>query len=61
VPLAKQAAPTKVETAAAEVRRPAAIANARALDAYFSAHRELTASALPRAAAYLRPIESEDR
>jgi len=58
-----QLAPAKVETAAAEpVRRPAAIANARALDAYFSAHRELTAgSALPRAAAYLRPIESEDR
>lgn len=58
-----QLAPAKVETAVAEpVRRPAAIANARALDAYFSAHRELTAgSALPRAAAYLRPIESEDR
>jgi sigma-E factor negative regulatory protein RseA len=61
VPLAKQAMPSKVETAAAEVRRPAAIANTRALDAYFSAHRELTASALPRAAAYLRPIDSEDR
>jgi sigma-E factor negative regulatory protein RseA len=63
VQIAQKAAPAKVETAAAEpVRRPAAIANARALDAYFSAHRELTAgSALPRAAAYLRPIESEDR
>lgn len=63
VQIVQKAAPAKVETAATEpVRRPAAIANARALDAYFSAHRELTAgSALPRAAAYLRPIESEDR
>jgi hypothetical protein len=53
-----------VETAATEpVRRaPPAIANARALDAYFSAHRELTGgSAMPRATAYLRPIASEDR
>ncbi len=60
----KAASVPAVETAAAEpVRRiPAAIANVRALDAYFSAHRELTGgSAMPRATAYLRPIASEDR
>jgi sigma-E factor negative regulatory protein RseA len=65
IALAQKAAPAAaVATATAEpVRRaPAAIANARALDAYFSAHRELTGgSAMPRAAAYLRPIASEDR
>jgi sigma-E factor negative regulatory protein RseA len=39
---------------------PAAIANARALDPYFAAHRELTGgTALPRAAAYLRPNGGE--
>lgn len=64
VALAQKAPPpAAVASAVAEpARRPAAIANARALDAYFSAHRELTGgSAMPRAAAYLRPIASEDR
>jgi sigma-E factor negative regulatory protein RseA len=63
VEVAQTADPARVETAASEAaRRPAAIANARALEAYFSAHRELTGgSAMPRAAAYLRPIENEDR
>jgi negative regulator of sigma E activity len=65
VALVQKATPAAaVETAPAEPARriPAAIANARALDAYFSAHRELTGgSAMPRATAYLRPIASEDR
>jgi negative regulator of sigma E activity len=65
VALAQKVAPAAaLETAAAEPARraPAAITNARALDAYFSAHRELTGgSAMPRATAYLRPIASEDR
>ena len=65
IALAQKAAPAAaIATVPAEpVRRaPAAIANARALDAYFSAHRELTGgSAMPRATAYLRPIASEDR
>lgn len=45
-----------VEPAAAQSSRAtAAIANARALDAYFAAHRELTAGTpLPRATVYLR-------
>lgn len=43
-----------------EAKAAAAIANARALDAYFAAHRELTGgSPLPRAAAYLRPGAGE--
>lgn len=38
----------------------AAIASARALDAYFAAHRELTGGTpLPRAAAYLRTSDGE--
>jgi sigma-E factor negative regulatory protein RseA len=65
VALAQKAVPAAaVETAPAEPARraPAAIANVRALDAYFSAHRELTSgSAMPRATAYLRPTASEDR
>lgn len=64
IAVAQKAAPVAVETTPAEpVRRtPPAIANVRALDAYFSAHRELTGgSAMPRATAYLRPIASEDR
>lgn len=44
----------------AEAKAAAAIANARALDPYFAAHRELTGgSPLPRAAAYLRPGAGE--
>jgi sigma-E factor negative regulatory protein RseA len=43
-----------------EAKAAAAIANARALDPYFAAHRELTGgSPLPRAAAYLRPGAGE--
>lgn len=55
------AAPVVASTAVlassqAEAKAAAAIANARALDPYFAAHRELTGgSPLPRAAAYLRP------
>lgn len=58
-------APTVVSTAVlassqAEAKAAAAIANARALDPYFAAHRELTGgSPLPRAAAYLRPGAGE--
>jgi len=45
---------------AKEAKAAAAIANARALDPYFAAHRELTGgSPLPRAAAYLRPSAGE--
>jgi hypothetical protein len=44
----------------AEAKAAAAIANARALDAYFAAHRELTGGTpLPRAAAYPRPGAGE--
>lgn len=44
----------------ADAKAAAAIANARALDPYFAAHRELTGgSPLPRAAAYLRPGAGE--
>lgn len=59
------AAPVVASTAAlpasqAEAKAAAAIANARALDPYFAAHRELTGgSPLPRAAAYLRPNAGE--
>jgi sigma-E factor negative regulatory protein RseA len=59
------AAPVVASTAAvaasqAEAKAAAAIANARALDPYFAAHRELTGgSPLPRAAAYLRPGAGE--
>ena len=58
-------APAAVSTAVLassqpEARAAAAIANARALDPYFAAHRELTGgSPLPRAAAYLRPGAGE--
>lgn len=58
-------APVVASTAAlaasqAEAKAAAAIANARALDPYFAAHRELTGgSPLPRAAAYLRPGAGE--
>lgn len=58
-------APVIASTAAlaasqSEAKAAAAIANARALDPYFAAHRELTGgSALPRAAAYLRPGTEE--
>lgn len=61
---ALQAVPATATTATAAAVEPAgaqsnrataAIANARALDAYFAAHRELTAGTpLPRATAYLR-------
>jgi sigma-E factor negative regulatory protein RseA len=41
-------------------RTPAAIANVRALEPYFAAHRELTGGTpLPRAAAYLRATTEE--
>jgi sigma-E factor negative regulatory protein RseA len=53
-----QAAAPAVATPPQKV--PAAIANARALDPYFAAHRELTGgTGLPRAAAYLRPSGGE--
>lgn len=49
-------APAAVDPAGAPASRAtAAIANARALDAYFAAHRELTGGTpLPRATVYLR-------
>jgi hypothetical protein len=49
-----------VAASQADAKAAAAIANARALDPYFAAHRELTGgSPLPRAAAYLRPGAGE--
>ena len=55
--VASTAAPASSQ---AEAKAAAAIANARALDPYFAAHRELTGgSPLPRAAAYLRPGAGE--
>lgn len=54
------AATAAVAASQAEAKAAAAIANARALDPYFAAHRELTGgSPLPRAAAYLRPGAGE--
>lgn len=54
------AAPDPAATAPAQ-KVPAAIANVRAMERYFAAHRELTGgTGLPRAAAYLRP-NGEDR
>jgi hypothetical protein len=45
---------------AADARAAAAIANARALDPYVAAHRELTGGTpLPRASAYLRTSGEE--
>jgi negative regulator of sigma E activity len=45
---------------ATDAKAAAAIANARALDPYFAAHRELTGgTALPRATAYLRTSGGE--
>lgn len=55
--VAVTAAPTPVQTPAAEVSRRAAatVAKARSLDVYLAAHRELAAGvALPRATPYLR-------
>jgi sigma-E factor negative regulatory protein RseA len=53
-------ASTTVLASQAESKAAAAIANARALDPYFAAHRELTGgSPLPRATAYLRPGAGE--
>lgn len=54
------ASTTAPASSPAEAKAAAAIANARALDPYFAAHRELTGgSPLPRAAAYLRPSAAE--
>ncbi|MGZ8274266.1 MAG: sigma-E factor negative regulatory protein [Burkholderiaceae bacterium] len=48
------------QAAQAASKAPAAIANARALDPYFAAHRELTGGTpLPRATAYLRTSAGE--
>jgi negative regulator of sigma E activity len=48
------------QAARAASTAPAAIANARALDPYFAAHRELTGGTpLPRATAYLRTSAGE--
>lgn len=57
VPAATQVAAPAIDVASETTGQkvPAAIANARAMDPYFAAHRELTGgSALPRATAYLR-------
>ena len=57
VPAVASAAAVASQT---ESKAAAAIANARALDPYFAAHRELTGgSPLPRATAYLRPGAGE--
>jgi sigma-E factor negative regulatory protein RseA len=53
-------APMVARTDEAGARAASAIANARALDPYFAAHRELTGGTpLPRATAYLRTSAGE--
>ena len=57
--------PASLSNDDAALRAATTVANARALDPYLAAHRELTASggALPRAKPYLRPTadQSEGR